>query len=134
MGLKSNSNSLVTLTSSSTITTIPVSPVSAILDINPAPAMSVTVTGQDHYFGSRLNAMENSIFKLLSTLEKFISASEPSGKSRGENGRGYLTKTSVNASQSEIDQLSDNESNYAHLLERNPARILSILILFKACI
>ena len=79
--------------------------------INPAPAISVAATGQDANFETRLNAMENAIFKLGSTLEKFISTNNPSGKSRGENDRGYLTDFSVTASQSEIDQSSDNESN-----------------------
>ena len=56
--------------------------------------------------------MENVIFKLGSRLEKFISTSNPSGKSRGQNERGYLTDFSVNAFQYEIDQSSDTESNY----------------------
>ena len=55
--------------------------------------------------------MENVIFKLGNTLEKFISANNPSSKSRGENDRGYLTDSSVSFFQSESDQSSDDESN-----------------------
>ena len=58
-----------------------------------------------------MNAVENTIFELGSTLEKFIPANNPFGKSRGENDRVYLTDSSVNASQSEIYQSSDDESN-----------------------
>ena len=72
------------------------------VSINPAPAISVVATGQDANFATRLNAMKNVIFKLGSTLEKLISTSNLSGKSRGENDRGYLTVFSVNTSQSEI--------------------------------
>ena len=50
-------------------------------------------------------------FPNWSTLEKFIFTSNPSGMSLGENGRGYLTDFSVNTSQSETDQSSDDESN-----------------------
>ena len=56
---------------------------SGVVSINPTPAISVTTTGQDTNFETRLNAMENAIFKLGSTLEKFISSSS-SGNSRGE--------------------------------------------------
>ena len=80
-----------------------------LLSINPAPAISVTAAGQDANFETRLNAMENAIFQLGSSLETFISTNNLSGKSRGENDRGYLTDFSVNASQSEIDQSSDDE-------------------------
>ena len=66
--------------------------------------------------------MENAIFKLENTLEKFISTSNHSGKSRGENDRGYLTDLSVNASQSEIDQSSDDESNCDPPLQKKPSR------------
>ena len=55
--------------------------------------------------------MENAIFKLGSTLGKFISTTNTSGKSRGKNDRGYLTDFSVNPSQSQINQSFDNESN-----------------------
>ena len=54
---------------------------------------------------------ENAIFKSGTTLENFISTNNRSGKSRGENDKEYLTDFSVNASQSEIDQSSDDESN-----------------------
>ena len=73
--------------------------------------MSAAAKGQDANFETRFNAMENDIFKFGSTLENFISTSNPSGKSQGENDRGYLTDFSVNSSQSEIDQSSDDESN-----------------------
>ena len=86
-----------------------ISSASGIVSINPAPAISVAATGQDANFKTWLNAMENAIFKLGSRLEKFISTNNPSGKSRGENDRGYLTDFSVNASQSEINQSSDDE-------------------------
>ena len=119
-----NSNILVTLTSPSTITGTAVSSASGMVSINPAPVISVAGTGQDENFETRLNAMENAIFKLESTLENFISTNNPSGKSRGENDSGYMTDFSVNVSQSEIDQSSDNESNYSHLLQRNPAEML----------
>ena len=94
-----NSNILVTLTSPSTITATAISSASGMVSINPAPAISVAGTEQDPNFQTRLNAMENAIFKLGSTLENFISTNNPSGKSRGENDRGYLTNFSVNASQ-----------------------------------
>ena len=81
------------------------------VSINPALAISVAATGQDANFETRLHAMENVIFKLGCTLENFISTNSLSGKSRGENDGGYLTDFSVNASQSEIDQSSDDESN-----------------------
>ena len=105
-----NSNILVTLTSPSTIPTTAISATPGMVSINPAPAISVAGTGPDASFETRLNAMENAkleFFKLGSTLENFIST----GKSRGENDRGYLTDFSVSASQSEIDQSSDDESN-----------------------
>ena len=56
---------------------------SGVVSINPTPAISVTTTGQDTNFETRLNAMENVFFKLGSTLQKFISSSS-SGNSRGE--------------------------------------------------
>ena len=90
-----NSNILVILTSPSTITTTAISSASGMVSINPVPAISVAVTGQDE---TRLNAMENATFKLESTLESFISTNNSSGKSRGEYNRGYLTDFSVNAS------------------------------------
>ena len=96
-----NSNILVTLASPSATTAI--SSASGMVSINPVPAISVAATGQDTNFETRLNAMENFIFKLGSTLEKFISTNNPLGKSRRENNRGYLTDFSVNASQSIID-------------------------------
>ena len=77
------------------------------ISINPALAIFAAATAQDPNFESRLNAMENAIFKLASTLEKFISTNNPLGKSRAENDRGYLTDFSINASQSEIDQSSN---------------------------
>ena len=67
------SNILVTLTSHSTITTTAISSASGKVSINPAPAISVAATAQDANFETRLNAMENAIYKLESTLEKFIS-------------------------------------------------------------
>ena len=39
--------------------------------------------------------MENAIFKLESTLEKFISTNNSSNKSRGENDREYLTDNTL---------------------------------------
>ena len=81
------------------------------VSINPAPATSAAATGQDVNFETRLNAMENVIFKLGSAFKKFNTLEEINGKSRGEIDRGYLTDFSVNTSQSEIDQSSDDESN-----------------------
>ena len=106
-----NSNVLVTLTSPSTITTTAIASASGMVSKNPAPAISAAATGQDENFGTRLNAMENVIFKLGSTLEKFISTNNPPGKSQGESDRGYLIDFSVNAFQSEIGQSSNKESN-----------------------
>ena len=63
-----NSNMLVTLTSPSTITTRAISSASGMVSLNPAPAISVIATGQDANFETRLNAMENAIFKLGSPL------------------------------------------------------------------
>ena len=117
-----NSNILVTLTSPSTITTTAISSASGMVSINPAPAISVADTGQDVDFKTRLNAMENAIFKLRSTLENFISTNNPSGKSRGENDRGYLTDFSINAPQSEIDQSSDDDSNCGPPPQKKPSR------------
>ena len=67
-----NSNILATFTSLWTITTTAISSASGMVSVNPAPAISAAVTGQDANFETRLNAMENAIFKLGSTLEKFI--------------------------------------------------------------
>ena len=121
-----NSNILVTLTSPSTITTAAIASASNMVSINPAPAISVAATGQDANFETRLSAMENVIFKLGSTLEKFISTNNPAGRSRGENDRGYLTEFSVNAFQSEIDQSSDKESNCGPPPQKKPSsRIVS---------
>ena len=66
-----NSNVLVTLTSPSTITTTVISLASGMVGVNPAPAVSVT--GPHEHFETRLNVVENAIFNLGSTLEKFIS-------------------------------------------------------------
>ena len=82
-------NVFVTLTSPSTITTIVISSASGMISINPAPATCVPATGQDVNFETRLNPMENEIFKLGSTLEKFILINNYWGKSRGENDREY---------------------------------------------
>ena len=117
-----NSNILVTLTSPSTITMTAISSASVMVSITPAPAMSVEATGQDANFVTRLNAMENAIFKLEPTLEKFILTNNPSGKSRGKNDRGYLTDFSVNPSQSEIHQFSDEESNCGPPPQKKPSR------------
>ena len=106
-----NSNIIVTLTSPSTITTTAISSASGMVSITPAPALSVAATGQDENIEIRLSAVENAIFKLGCTFEKFISANNPAGKSRGENDRGYLTDFSVSVSQSEIDKSSDEDSN-----------------------
>ena len=73
-------------------------------------------------FETRLNAMENSILKLESTLEKFVSTNSLSGKSRGKNNRGYRTDFSVNPSQSEIDQSSDDESNCGPPPQKQPSK------------
>ena len=69
--------------------------------------------------------MENAIFKLGSTFEKFISTNNPTGRSRGENDRGYLADFSVNASQSEIDQSSDKEGNCSPPPLKKPISIVS---------
>lgn len=66
-----NGNTLATLTSSSSITTTVISLASGMVGVNPAPAVSVT--GPDEHFETRLNVVENAIFNLGSTLEKFIS-------------------------------------------------------------
>ena len=66
--------------------------------------------------------MENAIFKLGSTLEKFISTNNPPVRSRGENDRGYLTDFSFIASQPEIDQSSDEESNCCPPPQKKPSR------------
>ena len=50
------------------------------VSVNPARAISVAATGQDANFETRLNAIENPIFKLGSTLGKFTSTNSPSGK------------------------------------------------------
>ena len=120
-----NSNVLVTLTSPSTITTTAIASASCMVSINPAPTISVAAKGQDANFETRLNAMENAIFKLGSTLEKVISTNNPTGRSRGENDRGYLTDFSGNASQSEIDQSSDEESNCGPPPQKKPSSIIS---------
>ena len=107
-----DSNILITITSPSTITTRDISSASDMVSTNSAPAISVAAKGQDENFETRLNTMGNAIFKLGGTLEKFISTNSPSGKSRGENDREHLTDFSVNASQYDIDQSPDAESNY----------------------
>ena len=112
-----NSNILVTLTSPSTITTTAIASASGMVSINPAPTISVAAKGQDANFEARLNAMENAIFKLGSTLERFISTNN-------RYDRGYLTDFSVNASQSEIDQSSDEESNCFPPPQKNPSSIV----------
>ena len=61
------------------------------------------------------------VFKLESKLEKFVPTDNPSGKSRGENDRGYLTDFSVNVSISEIDQSSDDESNCSPTPQNKPS-------------
>ena len=119
---KANSNTLVTLTSPSTITTTVTSSALGMVSINPDPAISVSTTGQDANFETRLNAMENAILKLRSTLEKFISIKNPLGKSLGENDIEFLTDFLVNASQSEINQSSDNESNCGPPPQKKPSR------------
>ena len=101
--ITANSDTLVTITSSSTITTTAISSALGIVNINPTGTISAAATRQDAYFETRLNAMENAIFKLGGTLEKFISINNHSGKLRGESNRGYLTGFSVNTSQFEID-------------------------------
>ena len=117
-----NSNILVTLTFLSTITTTVISSASGTVSISPAPAISVAATGQDVNFETKMNAMENTIFKLGSTLEKFISTNNPPGRSRGESDRGYLTDFSANASKSEIDQFSGEESNCGPPPQKKPSR------------
>ena len=117
-----NSNILVTLTSPSTITTTAISSASSMVSANPAPVISVAATGQDAKLETRLNAMENAIFKLRSTLEKFISTNNPPGRSREKNDREYLTDMSVNASQPEIDQSSDEERNCGPPPQKKPSR------------
>ena len=82
--------------------------------INPTPAISVSATGQDANFETRLNATENTIFKLGGMLGKFISTNK--------NDRGYLSDFSVNASLSETDQSSDDESNYDPPPQNKPRR------------
>ena len=64
-----NSNVLVTLTSPSTITKTATASASGMVSIYPAPTISVAAKGQDANFETRLNAMENAIFKLGSKFE-----------------------------------------------------------------
>ena len=80
-----NSNVLVTLTSPSTISTAAIASASGMVSIYPGPTISVATKGQDASIETRLTAMENAIFKLASTFEKFISTNNPTGRSRGEN-------------------------------------------------
>ena len=119
-----NSNTLFTVTFSSTITTTAISSTSGMVRINSVPAISVAATERDLNFETTLNAIENAIFELGSTLEKFSSANNPLGKLQGKNHGGYLTGFSVNASKSEIDQSSDGVINFGHLLKRIPAGML----------
>ena len=46
-------------------------------------------------------------------------------RSGGENDTGYLTDFSVNASQSEIDQSSDEESNCGPPPQKKPSSVVS---------
>ena len=92
------------------------------VNINPAPAISVAATGEDANFKTTLNAMQNAISKLESTLETFISTNNLSGTLRKENDTGYLTNSSVNAPQSEIDQSYDDESNCGTSPQKKPSR------------
>ena len=55
-------------------------------------------------------------------MEKFILTKSPPGRSRGENDRRYLTDFSVNASQSETDQSSAEESNCGPPPQKKPSR------------
>ena len=125
-----NSNVLVTLTSPSIITTTAIASASGMVSIYPGPTISVATKGQDASFETRLTAMENAIFKLGSTFEKFISTNNPTVRSRGENDRGYLTDFSVNASQSEINQSSDEESNFGPPPQKKPSSKVSNDVLF----
>ena len=122
-----NSNVLVTLTSPSTITTTAIASASGMVSIYPGPTISVATKGQDASFETRLTAMENAIFKLGSTFEKFISTNNPTGRSQGENDRGYLTDFSVRGltSQSKTDQSSDEESNCGPPPQKKPSSIVS---------
>ena len=74
--------------------------------------------------------MENTIFKLGSSLENFISANSPSSKSRVENDRRYLANSTVIASLSEIDQSSDDESNYGSTPENKKKTTVGMLLIF----
>ena len=92
------------------------------VSINPVPAIYAAATGQVANFETWLSAMENAIFKLGSTLEKFILTNNPPGRSREENDRGYLTDFSVNPSHSEINQSSDEEGNCGPPPQKKPSR------------
>ena len=77
-----NSNTLVTAISSSNImTTTAISLASGMISLIPTPAISIAATGQDLSFETNINAIKNVIFKLGSTVEKLISANNPSCKS-----------------------------------------------------
>lgn len=77
-----NSNTLVTAISSSNVmTTTAISLASGMISLIPAPAISIAATGQDLSFETNINAIKNVIFKLGSTVKKFISANNPSCKS-----------------------------------------------------
>lgn len=68
--------------------------------------------------------MRKSIFKLDSTLQKFISSRNLLGKPQGEKNRRYLADFTVNAFQSENDQSYDDGSNCGPSLQRNPVEML----------
>ena len=72
-----NSDTLATLTFSSSITMTVISLALGMVHKNPALATSVAATRQDLNFETRLNAMENTIFKLGSTLQQIIYANDP---------------------------------------------------------
>ena len=124
-----NSNILVTLTSPATITTTAICSASSMVIANPAPVISVASTGQDAKLETRLNAMENAIFKLRSTFEKFISTNNPPGRSREKKKIEdiWLISQSMLPNLKLISPLMKSVT-VAHLLKRNPAEILWMLI------
>ena len=116
------SNILFTVTSSSTITRTAITSMSGMLSINSGPAISLAATEQDLNFETALNVVENIIFELSGTLEKFISVNNTLGKLQGKNDRGYLNGFSINTSQSAIEQSSDDEINCGPPPQNKPSR------------
>ena len=118
-----NCNTLVTLTSSSAITATAISSTSGMVSINRLRTISVAATGQDLNFETRLNVMESTIFRWKSTLEKFVSVDNLSGKSVIEY---ILLITQLILHNLKLISLLMMRVTLAHLLKRNPTGMLWI--------